>query len=90
MLHHRIILHIALNWRRDLAGKSYAEWREDYLATRELRLEPVVWMPVSELRAELDRLAGELLRRMHNEPDDVDGREPLWMAREELRRRLAA
>ncbi len=41
------------------------------------------------IRREMDRLAGELLRSMHAAPDDVDSREQLWIAREELRAQLA-
>jgi hypothetical protein len=40
------------------------------------------------VRDEMDRLAGELLRHMHAEPDNFDGRERLWMRREELRASL--
>lgn len=39
------------------------------------------------IRRELDRLAGELLRRMHADPADFDGRERLWQRRELLRAR---
>lgn len=40
------------------------------------------------IRREMDRLAGELVRLMHADPDDFDGREHLWMRREELRSHL--
>ena len=41
-----------------------------------------------EAARELDRLAGELVRHMHASPDDFDGRQRLWMRRENFRREL--
>lgn len=32
-------------------------------------------------RAQADRLAGQLLRSLHAEPDNVDGRDPMWARR---------
>lgn len=43
-----------------------------------------------EIRDEMDRLAGQLLRSLHNSSDDFDGREPVWMAREDLRAQVAS
>jgi hypothetical protein len=45
---------------------------------------------IAAIRDELDRLAGALLRHMHAAPDDFDGREPLWIQRENLRAELRA
>lgn len=44
---------------------------------------------LAEIRREMDRLAGEILRTMHSAPDDFDALEPLYMRREDLRDELA-
>jgi hypothetical protein len=40
------------------------------------------------IRAEMDRLGGELVRLIHRAPDDFAAIEPLFMAREDLRAAL--
>lgn len=45
-------------------------------------------MSAVEIRHEMDRLAAELLRSIQQAPDDFDGREAMWMRREDLRSHL--
>ena len=41
-------------------------------------------------RQELDQIAAAIFEHVASRPDDFDGREALWMRREDLRAQLAA
>lgn len=41
-------------------------------------------------RREMDRLAGCILRSLHDEPDNFDVREWMWRRREHLRKQVLA
>ncbi len=45
---------------------------------------------VAALQQELDQLAAAIFEHVASRPDDFDGREALWVRREDLRERLAA
>jgi hypothetical protein len=77
----RVAAFIAVNLQSHTARWTISQWRSEYAAVSELR---------SVRIAEMADLKDRLLRSIALYPDDYDGREPLWMRRENLRRSLSA